>query len=276
MKFHKPLRFMAGALLAASMLVGQCSLPASVAAYTPSPTVQDFQVIIAIDSEKNDVSDILLVTPYTQKGQLQQQYKQECFETAMNDLTWEAAENALKPHIDDTDFSYHNLSSEVVFYAHEKDDSGIIQLPVEIQIPTNLRPGDFCEELAYMPKADSTTESGEVEYEWVWIPSQLHDGYITLTVDTYTAYTILTYHVTENPDETVPTQPSEEPTSSDSTDPTNASTPTEATKPGTTGPTIPHSPQTGEEESEGRNYTLPLAIVAGILAAYTSRRKSKR
>lgn len=273
MKIRKMLRIAAAALLTTAIFAGQLPLSASAGEYTPSPSPDDFHIISGTDDSQNDITDILVVTPYRRKTEMIQNYKQSNFDIAVTSLSWEVAEEALSEQLS-PDMNPRNLTAEVIFYAHEKDDQGIVELPADIQIPTNLRPGDFCEVLAFQPRIGFLSNHGEAprvmllsnlpdpdhsDYEWVRIPSQLHDGYISLTVDHFGSYAVITYHATEVSDDPV--------------------SPTETTAPGTAspaGPTVPLSPQTGEEEELQRNYTLPLAIVAGILAAITSRRKSKR
>lgn len=232
-------------LLAAVLLV---SVPAAAADYNPSPSRRDWEIIEGTDASGNDLtdpnlSDRLVLTPYQRREEMKQSYKRTDFEAAMNALTREAGVQALKDKLT-PDMKPEYLTSAGLFYAHEENDSGFVHLPASIRFTTPLKKGDFCEVLFFPQQtAASAAFSGAEPHiallssftpladtlgQWSRIPSQLHeDGTVSMTVEQYGSYAIITYVVQEEP--TAPTNPSQ---------PTSPSTPT---KPG-----VPESPQTGE------------------------------
>lgn len=239
------------ALLAAVLLV---SVPAAASDYNPSPSrPADNQIVAGVDANGNDLTDPnlddrLVLTPYSKKDELPQEYKSTNFDYAMQNLSWDAAELALHDYLP-PDMNTRWLTAVSVFYAHEYGDSGYIQLPATVRIATSLKYGAYCQVIRYSPKWAfasaakqeaphivllrnftplSDTVPDHSDYQWVRVPSELHeDGTLSLTVDQYGSYAIITYVVQEDP--TAPTNPSQ---------PTSPSTPT---KPG-----VPESPQTGE------------------------------
>lgn len=239
------------ALLAAVLLV---SVPAAASDYNPSPSrPADNQIVAGVDANGNDLTDPnlndrLVLTPYSKKDELPQEYKSTNFDYAMQDLTWDAVELALHDYMT-PDMNPRWLTATTVFYAHEYGDSGIVSLPANVRIATSLKYGAYCQVIRYSPKWAfasaamqdeprivllrnftplSDTVPDHSDYQWVQIPSELHeDGTLSLTIDQYGSYAIITYVVQEDP--TAPTNPSQ---------PTSPSTPT---KPG-----VPESPQTGE------------------------------
>lgn len=261
----KPYSILA-ALLAAVLTL---TVPAAASSYNPSPSRPgDNQIVEGSDSNGNDLtdpnlSDRLVLTPYSKKDELPQEYKSTNFDYAMQNLTWDAAELALHDYLT-PDMNTRWLTAVSVFYAHEHGDSGYIQLPATVRIATSLKYGAYCQVIRYSPKWAfasaakqeephivllrnftplSDTVPDHSDYQWVRVPSELHeDGTLSLTIDQYGSYAIITYVVQEEP--TAPTNPSQ---------PTSPSTPT---KPG-----VPESPQTGEAEH------FPIAAAGLLLLA---------
>lgn len=278
----KRVHFTLAAMLSALLMTSILSV--SAAEYLPSPTrPSDTTIIEGTDANGNDLTDPnlddrLVLTPYSKKGnELKQDYKHTNFDYAMEALTWEAAEAALHEQMT-PDMNPRGLTAVSVFYAHEDDDSGIITLPAHVRISVPLKYGAFCEVIRYSPKwayAEtaavtkepkivllrnfvplSNLEEDHSDYQWVRIPSELHeDGTLSLTIDQFGSYAIITYRVNENP-----TEPSTDP-----------STPTNPTTPKPT--TVPESPQTGE--AERFPYGLLLLVCAGAALIVKYREKAK-
>lgn len=209
------------------------------------------------------ISDILVITPYTKKQEMQQEYKQDNLELAMGALTWEAAETALKDEMT-PEMNPRKLTAVSVFYVHEKNDNGIVELPANIRITTPLKKGAYAKVICFAPRIGFLSAKSEPsivllssftpdhsDHEWVCVPSQLNDdGTISFTVDYFTSYAIITYVAQETPGTSDPSQP---------------------TVPG--GTTIPHSPQTGEPDMP---YTSILAAALFAAAIALSRRSGKK
>lgn len=226
------------------------TVTAEAAHYVPSPTLQRPVVI-----DPDGLTDILVVTPYRFRQEMLQQYKIDNFEAADNVLTQDTIYEALTPHMSD-DMQKEYLTVEAHYYVHEKEDRGIVQLPVTVTVATDLDFGDGYVDDAIGLTLPSGEDSGVhlellrtldnlhlirtaensvflhlIQYNgdgtWTRIPATFRsDGTFTFTVDHYGAYALIGYRVHEHGD-----------------------------RPGHTGH---RSPQTGEKD--------PYALVPPVLA----------
>lgn len=193
---------------------------------------------IVIDPE--GISDILVVTPYEYRNEILQQYKIDHFDDADAALTQRAIYQALEPYLSE-DMHEDYLTVAAHWYVHEKDDTGLIQLPVTITVSTGLDFGDGYEDESTARAASSSRQNvflHLLHYDngvWSRIPASFHaDGSITFTVNTFGAYAIISYAVQENP-------------------------PQHPDRPQHSGSGTPHSPQTGEKD--------PFALLPPVLSA---------
>lgn len=239
------------------------TVSAGAQSYVPSPT-PGRPVIVTPEG----ISDILVVTPYEYRHEINQQYKVDHFDTADADLTQEAIYRAVEPYMSE-DMNKDYLAVVSHWYVHEKEDTGLIHPPVTITVSTALDFGRGYEDenisLAasaatgatlsllqnFVPSDDSVTRLASfsrqntffhlLHYDngvWSRIPASFHaDGSITFTVNTFGAYAIISYEVQEEP-------------------PHHPDRPQHS---GGSGSGTPHSPQTGEKD--------PFALLPPVLAA---------
>lgn len=212
--------------------------------YVPSVTPEGPKVVEATDSDGKDVSDRLAVTTYVNREEMQD-YKVEFFDSAYNELTWEMIEEVLKDTLT-PEMNHKNLLVERLFYVHEEDDSGIVQLPVTVTLTTTIQKNQYCEVITYWQAPDGT-------HQWMRVPCVNNgDGTVTLVADHYGPYATVMYRVKEHPSN--PEEPDdEEPELNGS-----------GVIPGTAGQ-VPHSPQTGEQSSL-------LSLLLGAAVIFTGKR----
>lgn len=210
-------------LLCCVRLMGR---PARAEDFIPSVTPQRPVIVEAIDADGKDVTDVLVITPYTLRQEMQD-YKIDHFEEAYQELTWDMIGRVLADTLTE-DMNPRNLTIERLFYVHEAEDRGIVKLPVTLRFTTTLSAHEYCEIITYFESPDSSDATRtQGVHQWYRIPSINNgDGTITVFVDHYGPYAIVCYRVKEQP-----TRPEE---------PDSGSQPA---------PQVPHSPQTGERES---------------------------
>lgn len=263
-------------LLGLFMLSSLCT---AIFADNLSPSPSHPTIVEGEDADGNDLtsppySDILVITPYSSKEEMRQGYKIDNFDIALSELTWEAAEFALADYMT-PDMNPRNLTAVTIFYLHEKDDSKLVKLPARIRIATTLKKSDFVQLLAFRTRARVSAmdtdwpeeweewEEGDPDhsgYVWLRIPSTLYeDGTLEFIGDQFGSYAIITYRTQENTDPTVPT-------------PSDPTKPSESTKPTTSGGGTPHSPQTGEPDSNALP-AIALVLIACAAGALGFRKK---
>lgn len=221
----------------------------SAESYLPSVTPQKPVITEATDANGNDVTDLLVVTPYVERGEMQD-YKVEHFEVAYGEMSWEMIAEVLEDTLT-PEMNYRNLMVERLFYIHERDDMGIVELPATVKLATNIPKNQYCEVITFWEDSSITPFSPNQRmapaptgiHAWQWIPSVNNgDGTITVEVDHYGPYATVFYRVQENP--------------------TTPDTPGAGGAEGGDSQKIPHSPQTGEPEN-----LLPLLFAAALTLA---------
>lgn len=219
------------------------TLTVGASSYVPSPTPGRPVVI-----DPDGLTDILVVTPYRFRSEMLQQYKIDNFEIADVALTQAAMYAALEAHVTE-DMNPEYLALAAHYYVHEKEDRGIVQIPVTITVATDLDFGDgYVDDVIGRAAVDNTTFLHLIQYNedgtWSRVPATFRaDGTFTFTVDHYGAYAIVTYRVHEGPD--------------------RPHHPDHPGRPGHPGkPSQPQSPQTGEADP----FLVPPVLAAGLLA----------
>lgn len=155
-------------------------------------------VLTATDADGTDVSDKLLVTPFSKKDCLTEK-KQKRFEEAYDsvdekDLAQKINEGLSKGDVavperwedGDIQIKSENLSVTDIFYVHEKNDSQTIKLGVELVIESNIPENQMVAILYY-------GENG-----WGVVPcTRDEDGNIHFTVMDFGPYMVVTNTVVE-------------------------------------------------------------------------------
>lgn len=213
--------------------------------YVPSVTPENATVVEATDAEGNDVTDLLVITAYVNREEMQD-YKVELFDSAYNELTWDMIGEVLADTLT-PEMSHKNLMIERLFYVHEKGDSGIVQLPVTVTFTTNITRNQYCEVITYW---DGSARAANGMHQWKRIPSVNNgDGTITILADHYGPYATVFYRVKENP--THPEDPGGQEPELNGTE-TGSGMISQ----------VPHSPQTGEQSG-----IQPLLLAAAVIFA---------
>lgn len=167
-------------------------------------------VVEAVDAGGKDVSDKLVVTPYSKKEDLSEK-KKDRLEKAFDDVKEkdlaEKINRALKDGAVAVPERWGNgavtldgeeLSVTDIFYIHEKNDSDIIQLGVEMVITTNIPENQMVVVMYY-------GENG-----WEVVPCKRDsDGNVRFMVEHFGPYMIVTNTVVEvaGDGESVPASP---------------------------------------------------------------------
>lgn len=212
--------------------------------YVPSVTPENATVVEATDANGNDVTDLLVITAYVNREEMQD-YKVGQFDAAYEELTWDMIGVVLADTLT-PEMSHRNLMVERLFYVHEKDDSGIIQLPVTVTFTTKIAKNQYCQVITYW---NGIARAANGMHEWKRIPSTNNgDGTISVLVDHYGPYATVFYRVREDLNPEVPSGQEPELNGSE-------------TVSGTI-PQVPHSPQTGEQSG-----IQPLLLAAAVIFA---------
>lgn len=219
-----------GLLCGALALGCVAGMPLRTAAYGLSlPSVQNPggpEIIVAEDGSSSDVTDRLVATPYVRKGDMQQIYKQQQFDLAVGALGGDRSESVLPEVLAEAitpEMDAANLTVASLFYIHEEMDVDYVTLPAKVTLSCSLPKDAFCEVIMYMPNEHNrytaargtglhlmplsaglrpltSMEPGVRFGTWTWIPSVRNaDGSVTLTVEEYGAYAMITYVTKENP-----------------------------------------------------------------------------
>lgn len=137
-------------------------------------------VVEATDKNGKDVTDKLIITPYSQREELSNN-KKELFEKGFENVDIKDLASKIDKKVDP-----EKLAVTDVFYVHEKNDSGSIELGTKVTITYNVSPNRFVQIFYFDGK------------KWVPVETTVNgDGTITFQVDAFGPYLILTNTVNE-------------------------------------------------------------------------------
>lgn len=175
-------------LLALALTVlGAISVQAKKSPFVPSIEQKGApDVVEAIDNDGDDVTSWIVVTPYSEKHTLDDEKAAHFMESHSEaDLKEFFAQlEAVGGH---PVSASEELQISDLFYVHEFEDRGLIDLPVTIRLETNLPPHAFLAVYAF------------VDGEWVLVPSVDNgDGTVTITIDHWGPIAFVTHQKKES------------------------------------------------------------------------------
>ena len=195
------------------------------------------EVTKATDADGEDITDVLVVTPYSERDDMSGT-KKDTIERAYKAVNLGDIAKRINDGIQNgtvtlpeswggqsPEFNEDNISVTDVFYIHEKDDSGVVKLGAHVTMKTTVSDNALVTIFYY---------NGS---EWVQVPSTRDGAYVTFQVDAFGPYMVVTNTVAENTAEV--TEAVEETNTAEAAE--SAGTTDTAVK-----NTIPTSPQTGE------------------------------
>lgn len=134
----------------------------------------------AVDKGGNDVTDRLVITPYSDRDELNDKKKNN-FENGYDSVDLKEIAKQIDKKVDP-----ENLSVTDLFYVHEENDSGTIELGVQVTIKYDASPKRIVEVFYF----DGS--------KWVKVEAVNNgDGTVTFVVNAYGPYMIVTNTVKE-------------------------------------------------------------------------------